>query len=164
MIREANIEDSEILADIISESFKDVANRFSLTPENCPRHPSNYTASWVESDFKRGVRYFILYQDNTPVASVGLEIPGPEVCYLERLSVVPEMRGNRFGIELVRHTIKCAASNGIQKISIGIIDKHTELKKWYKNLGFIETGTRSFPHLPFTVCFMELEFNNFKII
>ncbi len=157
MIRETNIEDSEILAEIISESFKDVAERFSLTPENCPKHPSNYTVSWVEADFKRGVRYFILYQDNTPAASTGLEIPSSDICYLERLAVLPEMRGNHFGIELTRHVIKCAESEGIPKMSIGIIDEQTELKEWYRNLGFVETGTKSFPHLPFTVCFMELK-------
>ena len=159
MIREANIEDSEILAEIISESFKDVAQRFLLTPENCPKHPSNYTASWVESDFERGVRYFILYQDNTPVGCAGLEIPGQDVCYLERLSVLPEMRGNHFGVDLFRHTINCAESNGISKVSIGIIDEQADLKEWYRNLGFIVTGTKSFPHLPFTVCFMELGLN-----
>ena len=157
MIREAHIEESEILAEIISESFADVAIRFSLTPENCPRHPSNCTASWIQSDFERGVRYFILLQDNTPAGCAGLEIPGPEICFLERLAVLPEMRGNRYGIELVRHTVKCAASNGVKKVSIGIIDRHVELKEWYNNLGFIETGTKSFSHLPFTVCIMELE-------
>ena len=157
MIREADIEDSEVLAKIIHESFKDVAERFSLTPENCPRHPSNCTASWIESDFGRGVRYFILYRDNFPVGCAGLEIPGPEVCYLERLSVLPEMRGNHFGVDLVQHVVTCAESSDAQKMSIGIIDTQTELKEWYKNLGFVEKGTKSFPHLPFTVCFMELE-------
>ena len=157
MIREACIEDSKVLANIISESFKDVAKRFSLTPENCPKHPSNYTASWIESDFERGVRYFILSKDNIPVGCAGLETPGPEVCYLERLSVLPELRGNHFGLALFRHTISCAASNGIPKMSIGIIDEQTELKEWYRNLGFIETGIKNFPHLPFTVCFMELK-------
>jgi N-acetylglutamate synthase-like GNAT family acetyltransferase len=162
MIREAHIEESEILAEIISESFADVAIRFSLTPENCPKHPSNCTVSWIESDFKRGVRYFILSRNSNPAGCAGLESPVPDICYLERLAVLPEMRGNHYGVDLVRHTVNCAVSNGVEKLSIGIIDRHTELKEWYKNLGFVETGTRSFPHLPFTVCFMELELNKSK--
>ena len=31
------------------------------------------------------------------------------------------------------------------------------LKNWYMSYGFRETGTKAFPHLPFTVCFMEKE-------
>jgi len=164
MIREATIENSEVLAKIISESFRDVAQRFSLTPENCPKHPSNCTTSWIESDFARGVQYFIFFQDDNPIGCVGLESPSIEVCYIERLSVLPEMRGKHFGINLFQHTVDCATSKGVSKVSIGIIAKHTELKKWYKNLGFIELGTKSFPHLPFLVCFMELELKKLPTI
>jgi len=160
MIREATIEDSEVLATIISESFHDVAQRFSLTPDNCPKHPSNCSTSWIKSDLARGVQYFILFQGDNPIGCVGLESPSVEVCYIERLSVLPKMRGNHFGINLVQHTVDCAASKGAYKVSIGIIAKHTELKEWYKYLGFIEVETKSFPHLPFQVCFMEFELKN----
>ena len=157
MIREATIEDSEILSEIISESHRDVAERFSLTPENCPKHPSNCTSSWIKADFARGVRYFLMFQEGDALGCTGLEIQSPDVCYLERLSVLPEKRGNRFGVELLRHALDCAVSNGVSKVSIGIIDRYTELKEWYRKLGFIEVGTKTFPHLPFTVCFMELK-------
>ena len=156
MIREATIKDSEVLAGIIRNSFRDVALRFSLTKDNCPRHPSNYTSSRIESDILRGIRYFILYMDGNPTGCVGIESPDTDVCYLERLSVLPGMRGRHFGIRLVRHVLDCAASKGAGRVSIGIIAEHTELKEWYESLGFVETQIKSFPHLPFKVCMMEI--------
>lgn len=161
MIREATIEDIEVLASIISGSFRDVARRFSLTQDNCPKHPSNCTPSWIESDMGRGVQYFILFHSDNPIGCVGLESPSIDVCYLERLSVLPEMRCKHFGIRLVQHGLYYAASKGARKVSIGIISEHTELKEWYRTLGFTETGTKRFAHLPFQVCFMELNLEKF---
>jgi len=37
----------------------------------------------------------------------------------------------------------------------GVIAQHSELKRWYEFLGFIETKTVAFPQLPFKVTFME---------
>ncbi|MBU0991801.1 MAG: GNAT family N-acetyltransferase [Proteobacteria bacterium] len=156
-IREATIADRNVLAHIIRESFRDVAARFLLTPENCPKHPSNCTTSWIESDMARGVQYFIMAIDGYPIGCVGLESPNTDICYIERLSVLPEMRGKHHGISLVRHALECATLNGACSVSIGIIAEHTELKNWYKGLGFDEVQIKRFPHLPFQVCLMEYQ-------
>ena len=157
MIKEAALNDREVLVKLIRNSFRDVARRFSLTKDNCPKHPSNCTLSWIESDISRGVQYFILYVDEKPVGCVAIEKPSADVCYLERLSVLPEMRGKHFGIRLVQHALECAKTKGVSKVSIGIIDEQTELKEWYIELGFVELQTKKFSHLPFTVCLMEFE-------
>ena len=155
MIRQATLNDRKILAEIISESFRDVAERFSLTKDNCPKHPSNCAVSWIESDMARGVQYFLLYTGENPAGCVAAEFPDSDVCYLERLSVLPDMRGKHFGINLVHHALGYAASKGAVEVSIGIISDQAELKEWYKWLGFIELQTKNFPHLPFEVCLME---------
>ena len=157
MIKEATLSDCEVLVKLIRDSFRDVALRFKLTKDNCPKHPSNCTLSWIESDISRGVQYYIFYVDQNPIGCMAIEKPNADVCYLERLSVIPEMRGKHFGIVLVQHALECAASKGVRKVSIGIIDEQTELKEWYVRLGFVETQTKNFPHLPFTVCLMEFE-------
>jgi hypothetical protein len=54
-IREANSADVSLLCGLIRASFRDVAERFNLTPENCPKPPSNCTEEWLENDFVRGV-------------------------------------------------------------------------------------------------------------
>ncbi len=157
MIKRATIKDSDVIVKIIRDSFHDVAIRFSLTKDNCPKHPSNCTSSWIEADISRGVQYFILYSDQNPVGCIGVERPDVDICYLERLSVLPEERGKHYGISLVQHAMDYAALKGSIKVGIGIIAKQTELKEWYKKLGFVETQTKSFPHLPFEVCLMEFE-------
>jgi hypothetical protein len=45
-------------------------------------------------------------------------------------------------------------ANGV-KVSIGIINENTILKKWYADYGFIETAIKEYSHLPFNVCLME---------
>lgn len=157
MIKEATIIDREVLVKLIRDSFHDVAHRFSLTENNCPKHPSNCTSAWIESDISRGVQYFILYMDGNPIGCVAIEKPSADICYIERLSVLPGMRGQHFGIKLVKHALQYAASKRANKVSIGIIDEQTELKEWYGHLGFVGKQTKSFPHLPFTVCLMEFE-------
>lgn len=76
-IVQATQKDIDRLSRLTRESFADVANRFGLTPQNCPKHPSNYTREWVERDLARGVRYFILIVDGTAVGCVGVEKASP---------------------------------------------------------------------------------------
>jgi N-acetylglutamate synthase-like GNAT family acetyltransferase len=156
-IRNATREDITVLAETIRKSFRDVADRFGLTPENCPKHPSNCTIEWIEDDIRRGVAYFILGDGDSVAGCVALERPDSGVCYLERLAVLPQKRRQGFGSALVKHILAEAASSGIACVSIGIIAAHTELKNWYLRLGFIEGETREFDHLPFSVMFMSYE-------
>ena len=72
-IVQATDRDIDRLTGLIRSSFADVAQRFQLTPDNCPKHPSNYTCDWVENDLARGVRYFILTMNHIDVGCVGVE-------------------------------------------------------------------------------------------
>jgi hypothetical protein len=65
-IRNAAESDVTCLAGIIREASRDVAERFGLTPENCPKHPSNCTAEWIEAGFEKGIVYYILEEDGVP--------------------------------------------------------------------------------------------------
>ena len=154
MIRIADETDAGLLADIIRRSHADVARRFHLTPENCPKHPSNCTPAWIESDFARGVRYFLTDWQGAPVGCVALEQANPEIVYLERLSVLPAQRRHGLGQQLVERVIQESAELGVPRIGIGIIADFAELKTWYAKLGFHEGETRKFDHLPFKVLLM----------
>jgi N-acetylglutamate synthase-like GNAT family acetyltransferase len=159
-IRDAGPQDAEMIAGVIRRSFQDVAVRFSLTRDNCPKHPSNCTTAWVESDLERGVQYFILLHKGEPIGCVGLEKPGSDLCYLERLAVLPERRRHGFGRRLVDHALSQVKAGSVRRVSIGIIAEQTELKEWYANLGFVEKETKRFSHLPFRVTFMELKIDD----
>ena len=158
-IRQATDADTGLLAEIISRSFADVALRFSLTRENCPKHPSNCTPDWIRQDQTRDIEYFIAEQGCDPSGCVALERPSPELCYLERLAVLPNRRERGIGRALVEHVISSAKATGSHLVSLSIIAKHVELREWYRRLGFRECATKSFPHLPFEVLFMEIEIN-----
>jgi N-acetylglutamate synthase-like GNAT family acetyltransferase len=147
-------EDTKVLAETIRRSFRDVAERFGLTPDNAPHHPSNCTVDWIRKDMERGVTYFAIENKNHVVGCVALERPNTEVCYLERLAVLPDHRRRGFGKTLVNHVLSEAKHLGVNYVSIGIIAEQTELKEWYTKLGFVEGESKEFPHLPFRVTFM----------
>jgi ribosomal protein S18 acetylase RimI-like enzyme len=153
-IKEADQGLSSTLSDLIRKSFKDVALKFSLNRENCPTHPSNCTADWIRNDFRKGKRYFILLKDNFPCGCIGLEKGKDEVCYLGRLSVLPDYRRDGLGKRLVDHFEETAREEGYQRIEIGVIKDHDELVNWYKRIGFKEKECKKFDHLPFEVLFM----------
>lgn len=86
-----------------------------------------------------------------------MEKANPELCYLERLSVISEFRNRGFGKFLDDYVFNEGKILGCKKISIGIISKQQELKNWYSRIGFKEGVTKSFDHLPFDVTFMECD-------
>jgi N-acetylglutamate synthase-like GNAT family acetyltransferase len=154
-IRNARSEDTEVLADMIKKSYRTVAEQFQLTRENCPKHPSNCTLEWIEKDLERGVRYFIIEADAIPVGCAAIENAEPNMCYLERLSVIPEYRKRGYGRLLVDRIKKEAEKINVIHIGIGIIAEQTDLRNWYENLGFVYGETKQFEHLPFAVGLMK---------
>lgn len=153
-IRTCTEHDIQVLAIVIRQSFLTVSERFGLTQENAPRHPSNCTADWVQKNMDRGVIYFVIESGNSVMGCVALELANPEVFYLERLAVLPCHREHGFGKALVNHVLSRAAALGAHRVDIGIIAQDVELKDWYGRIGFVESDTKEFPHLPFQVAFM----------
>jgi ribosomal protein S18 acetylase RimI-like enzyme len=154
-IRTCTREDIDALAATIRGSFRDVAERFGLTGENCPRHPSNCRADWIEKDMDRGVSYFVLESEDRVAGCAALEPVRPGLCNLERLAVLPDQRRQGFGKALVTHVLSEAGKLGCSKVRIGVIADQEELKDWYRRLGFVERESREFAHLPFLVAFMQ---------
>lgn len=153
-IRNATQTDIDLLTKIIRISFRDVAVRFGLTLENCPKHPSNCTAQWIQKDLEKGVFYYILENEDETIGCVALEMAEKDLAYLERLAVLPQKRKQGLGRTLVDYVLNQANQSGAKNISIGIIAAQDELKKWYKKIGFVERETKEFAHLPFLVTFM----------
>jgi N-acetylglutamate synthase-like GNAT family acetyltransferase len=154
VIREAKPNDVRLLADLIREAFQTVADRFGLTPENSPTHPSNCAPAWTLAAFKKGVRYFIAEAGGEASGCVALERTGPEVCYLERLAVLPRFRRQGLGQALVRHTLSQARVWGASRVELGLIAQQSELLRFYERLGFTLLRTARFDHLLFEVAFM----------
>ncbi len=155
-IEKASENEPRILSKLIRSSFADVAERFHLTPENCPKHPSNCTQKWIDADVKRGVSYFILKNKDIVIGCVGVERADNHTCYMERLAVLPEYRKKGFGKKLALHAIRLSKQLGVNHVGIGIIAGDTGLRNWYEKMGFKQKKTLAFDHLPFDVMLMSL--------
>lgn len=153
-IRAADASDIELLVRLIRLSFADAADRFGLTEHNAPRHPSNCTPAWIASEMGKAVQYYVLESRGSACGCVALEHAKPRLCYLERLGVLPESRGEGFGTALVNHVLETCRTLGAEIVQIGIISADTRLRLWYEELGFQETHTATYAHLPFEVAFL----------
>ena len=157
VIKEASKTDISILADVLRKSFAGVAERFNLNVENCPKNLAFCTDQRIEDDFARGTEFYLLEDERQTCGCVALEYAKPDVCYLERLAVLPGHRKKGFGKTLVNHIFDMVREMGLQRVEIGVISEHSELKDWYKKSGFVQKNTKKFEHLPFIVTFMFVE-------
>lgn len=154
IIRQANKTDIDVLINILSNSHHDVAKRLKLTKENCPKFLGFCAEQRVKNDFEKGIKYYILEQNHQSLGCIALEKASQDVCYLERLAVLPEHRKKGYGKMLVNHLFEQAGKVGAKKVEIGMISKDRKLKDWYKKLGFVQTATKKFDHLTFEVAFL----------
>ena len=142
------------ISGIICSAYLEVAERFDLNGENCPKHPSNCTDQWIQRDLDRGVTYYLLSLTGKPVGCAALEEADDASCYLERVAVLPEYKRRGLGKKLVRHLLSHARQIGMKEVGIGIIAEQQELMRWYQGIGFEKGETKRFEHLPFEVMFM----------
>ncbi len=156
MIRQIKEHDLPLCLEVIRLSFATVAEEFGLTPENCPTNGAFMSLSRLEADFKNGAHMFATYENGLIVGFVQLAKKSGAVMELEKLAVLPQSRHQGYGGRLLGYAKARAMELGADRLTIGIIEENTRLKRWYEANGFISTGTRVFPHLPFTVGFMEL--------
>jgi len=155
MIREITNGEVTLAAGIIRRAFATVAEEFGLTLENCAWHPTFLTEERLQGEVDKGLRLFVLQEGDSSVGVVGLRRLDDGSFALERLAVLPEHRHQGCGARLVEFACQQALQAGGEKISLQIIDEHAELKRWYIRLGFVATGVKQYPQLPFNVCLME---------
>ncbi len=141
--------------EIIRCAFQTVAEDFHLTEENCPAHPAFMTMEQFRDMKRRGLKLFGLFVDDAQVGFVAVEPNASGEYWLEKLAVLPSCRHGGYGRKLVQQALDYARGQGAAAVSLGMMDEHTVLKKWYQRLGFAEKSTRKFPDLPFTICYME---------
>lgn len=154
IIKEINDELEECAA-VIRDSFITVADDFGITRENAPTNPAFAGADALVKMKEKGIDLYGVYEDSRCVGFVAIERADEYIYYMERLAVLPEYRHKGYGGMLLDFVFETVRNKGGTKVSIGIINKNTVLKKWYEKYGFAETDIKTFKHLPFDVCFME---------
>lgn len=153
-IRPADQNDIDTLVSILRGSFAGVAERYSLTEENCPRHVAFSTAEEVRKNIENGMQFYVLEADGEVCGCVALQPAKPGVAYLGRLAVVPEYRNRGFGKALVGHLFGEAEKTGVTRVEIGLIAEDKALGEWYGQFGFTPTTTKKIDGFPFAVAFM----------
>ena len=156
IVRPITGSDLPAVLEVIHRSFATVAEEFSLTRENCPNHTSFLPMEKLSNHFAWGWLMFGLYDRDELIGYFSLSEEKDGAYELHNLSVLPEHRHHGAGKLLLAHAKETVLEKGGRKITIGIIDESTTLKNWYAANGFIHTGSKKFPHLPFTAGFMEL--------
>lgn len=146
----------EVCVMVIRSSFRTVADEFGLTRENAPTNAAFIELDALTAMRQKGAQMYGGFCDGRLVGFVAVRKAKDDLYYMEKLAVLPDFRHRGYGRQLVDFAVKAVREAGGRRISIGIINENTVLKEWYKCIGFIETETRQFPHLPFTVCHMEL--------
>lgn len=146
----------EICLDIIHKSFITVADDFDLTKGNCPSHTAFISLEKLKAQYLAGRAMFLYEKDGEKVGYFSLK-KNSDAVELDNLAVLPSYRHLGIGKEMIVFAKEYASDRlHADKLTIGIIEENTVLRKWYENLGFVHTGTKKFPHLPFTVGFMEI--------
>ncbi len=141
---------------VIRKSFQSVADEFGLTPENCPTNGAFMPLERLANDYNNGDKMYARYEKTNIIGFVQLSKKENGIFVLEKLTVLPEYRHKGYGGQLICFAKKKVSELGGSMITIGIIEENTRLKDWYAQNGFVHTGTRILPHLPFTVGFMEM--------
>lgn len=146
----------KICLDIIHRSFITVADEFNLTRDNCPSHTAFISLEKLQSQYAEGRAMFLYEKGGEKVGYFSIK-KSKNTAELDNLAVLPSYRHFGIGREMIGYAKKYANEHlQANKLTIGIIEENAVLKKWYESLGFIHTGTKVFPHLPFTVGFMEI--------
>ena len=153
-IRFAEEKDLEPCLSVIHQSFATVAEEFGFTRENCPTHTSFLPMERFRQEWEEQIMG-CLEQEGELVGFVSLKSEGGGVFKLQHLAVLPMCRHLGYGEKLVRWAEGQAVQQGGTLLKMGIIEESKVLKDWYYGLGFHETGTQRFPHLPFTVGYLE---------
>ncbi len=148
--------DYEASTAVIRESFMTVAEEFGLTKQNAASNGAFLEADKLKELGDKGTALFDVFRGDKLIGFFALEDAGSGVYYLEKLAVLPQMRHLGIGRRILDFTAEYVRSHSGKTISIAIIDENSVLKRWYEHYGFTETQVKTYPHLPFTVCFMSL--------
>ena len=153
-----NVEELKLFLPVITDSFLTVTEEFGITHENAPTNPAFITMERLLDIYEK-MKCFGMYIENIPSGFFALEGSENSCLMLEKLAVLPDFRHKGYGKLILDYTSMFAAGNNYKIISIAIINENIRLKNWYSLHGFKEIKITTFPHLPFKVCFMELDNN-----
>lgn len=141
--------------EVLQQSFATVAKEFHLTQENAPTNAAFIEITDLLRLKKENINIFGVFKEGLQIGFFTIEKNDQERYFLNKIAVLPEHRHNGYGGSILEYVFRFVNETGGGIISIGIINENLLLKNWYLSYGFSEIDTRTYSHLPFTVCILE---------
>ncbi len=154
-------DDFRSLAKLLNDAFMTVVHEFGLTKENCPTNNAFITHETLRSQLNEKREFYYFVENEALAGFIAIEHSSRDksIFYIEKVAVHPDFRHQGIGKQLMDFASNRIKELGGQKISIGLINAHVVLKKWYKYQDFEEVEVKSLSHLPFDICMMEKKVN-----
>lgn len=141
---------------MVRAAFKDVAERFFLTKENCPGNGAFLDDMKLVELWRTGMPMFGLFSAGALAGFVAVYKKSGGTYYMQKLAVAPMCRGSGYGAMLVAHCAAYARQAGAKRLCAGIIEGYDWLRRWYEDRGFTTVQVKRIAALPFAVRYMEL--------
>lgn len=124
-------DDFVILAGLLNQAFDTIAREFDLTKENSPTNNAFITAESLKSQLIENREFYCYEKDNRIVGFIALERSSREqdTFYIEKMAVAPDYRHQKIGRQLMDFISDRILELGGKRISIGLINDNTILKK-----------------------------------
>jgi len=78
----------------------------------------------------------LVYLNDNPVACTGVRKSDERTAELKRMFVKKEYRGQRIGVELLKHSLNMAKNLGYEKIRLDTLENMAKAQELYKSFGF----------------------------
>jgi len=149
-------DDLSVVVRVLTMAHATVAKEFGFTKDTNPTNNAFIDISTLTSQLSREISLYGLTDNHIMVGCIAIEKSSKKsgTYYIEKVSVLPEYRNRGYGALMMERAAVIIKESGGLEISLALINSHTKLKNWYSSMGFMETGTKDFDHLPFRVCFM----------
>jgi L-amino acid N-acyltransferase YncA len=99
-IRQARYLEANVIAETVRMSFRDVAEKFEITREAAPTHPSQCEAEWIQREMDAGWVYLVAEEEGAVVGCIAYKQTDSRTLEAQRLALLPEHRGGAFAKQL----------------------------------------------------------------
>ena len=140
IVREARLEDAQLIADLTRASWADRVNPTSRGHEE--------TAEAVLSDLHHGGGFILMVNDIPSGSARWLRTDDRLDCWeIRRMGILPVYRGYDLSQHLLEAIIHLALSSDVEELLLGVRADQPRMLDFYASLGFELAPELEYPHL-----------------
>jgi ribosomal protein S18 acetylase RimI-like enzyme len=151
-LREANFDDASALVVLASNAFRDTYRGLDDPKDIEDYIASSLTLSYFRSHIDNPVsRTFVVERTGELIGYAIVTRSPPPPCVtdvsaveLARLYLRNDVKGLGLGAELMRKAFSAARQFKATSMWLGVYDKNTRAREFYKRWGFVDVGTKDF--------------------